>query len=267
MKVNMHKIFQGTLPFLLIGVVASCSNGITQEEKNKSLAFETLATDGEHSEMSNRNDQSNRLAVVQISDSELHSFVGSDTLEVIASNLKTYFQSTNDGEWDQLMRHFPLHKRADTAFVNSSKRALQHWWDNGVRNRTEFSEIIYVSPAALDNDQEVILLNMKLKHFVEFHPFYTGSNPEGMKGMVESNYGKGNATFHELPLAEGDSIPFRYWEIDGLNRIWALSHVDSAHWCFLPPNFNESGAANMMGSEAMVSGLRHRRTNDPTADK
>ena len=85
----MHKIFQGTLPFLLIGMVASCSNGITQEEKDKSLAFETLVTDGEYSEMSNRTDQSDRLAVVQISDSELHSFVGRDTLEVIASDLKT----------------------------------------------------------------------------------------------------------------------------------------------------------------------------------
>jgi hypothetical protein len=209
----------------------------------------------------------NRGVEVSITQAELYSFIESDTLEAIASDLHSYFQSTNNGEWDVLMNHFPLHNRNDTSFIESSKRALQKWWENGVRNRTEWAEIIYASPVALDNDQEVVLINMKLKHFVEFYPFYSSTSPSGMKGMIESNYGKGNATYHELEIADGDSLPFRYWEINGMNRIWAVSHVDSSHWCFLPPNFNEGGAANMMGSEAMVQGLRHRRTNDPTAAK
>ena len=81
-----------------------------------------------------------------------------------------------------------------------------------------------------------------------------------MKGMVESNYGKGNAVYKEAPIAEGDSLPLRYWEISGLNRIWAVSHVDSSHWCFLPPNFNESGAAGMM-----VLHLACQK-NDPNTD-
>ena len=241
----------------------SCSEGESQVNEIRSDELDAKLPASE----STQGADANRKVNVSVATSDLHTFIGMDTLEVIASNLDSYFQSTNDGDWDQLMRHFPLHKRSDTAFTNSSKRALQMWWENGVRNRTEMAEILYASPAAMDGDQQVVLLNMKLKHIVEFHPFYTGTNPSGMKGMVESNYGKGNAAFFEKPIAEGDSLPFRYWEINGLNRIWAVSHVDSSHWCFLPPNFNEGGAANMMSSDAMVQGLRHRRANDPTAAK
>ena len=90
------------------------------------------------------------------------------------------------------------------------------------------AEVIYASPAFTDGDQQVVLINMRLRHFVEFFPRYDGPSPSGMKGMVESNYGKGNATYFENPVADGDSLPFRYWEISGLNRIWALSAAD---WC------------------------------------
>lgn len=249
--------------FFFFVVLESCSEG-------GGAPNDLLVADDSNSPSSSSFDETaenNRNVNVSISEAELHAFIGMDTLQAIASDLHSYFQSTNDGEWDALMRHFPLHKRSDTAFTESSKRALQMWWDNGVRNRTELAEIVYASPVASDNDQQVVLLNMNLKHFVEFHPFYTSTNPSGMKGMVESNYGKGNATYHEREIVEGDSLPFRYWEISGMNRIWAVSHMDSSHWCFLPPNFNEGGAANMMGSEAMVQGLRHRRANDPTAAK
>lgn len=204
---------------------------------------------------------------VNIASEALSSFVSRDTLEQITQNLFEYFKSTNDANWDQLMHHFPLHKNSDTAFVNSSKRALDYWTERGVQNRTEMAEIVYASPVFEDGDQEVVLINMKLRHYVEFLPLYDGPSPSGMKGMVESNYGKGNASYKENEIVEGDSLPFRYWEITGLNRIWALSHVDSSHWCFLPPNFNESGSAFMMSSDAMVGGLRHRRENDPTAQK
>jgi hypothetical protein len=204
---------------------------------------------------------------VTIAGEDLNAFVGRDTLEQITQNLFDYFKSTNDADWDQLMHFFPLHKNSDTAFVNSSKRALDYWTERGVQNRTEMAEIVYASPAFKDGDQEVVLINMNLRHYVEFLPHYDGPSPSGMKGMVESNYGKGNATYKENEILEGDSLPFRYWEITGLNRIWALSHVDSSHWCFLPPNFNESGSAFMMSSDAMVGGLRHRRENDPTAQK
>lgn len=206
---------------------------------------------------------------VTIAVDELHSFVSEDTLIAISKDLLSYFQCTNEARWDELMHFFPLHKlpEADTSFVNGSKRALEYWTEHGVRNRTESARIVYASPSILDNDQEVVLLNMELSHFVEFFPNYEGPPPSGMKGMVESNYGRGNAEYKEGAIAEGDSIPLRYWEIKGLSRIWAISHIDSSHWCFLPPNFNESGSAFMMGGDAMVEALRHRRSNDPTAQK
>jgi hypothetical protein len=230
-----------------------CSGDSSSNDSNESNAsLNPLTTDG---------------LGVTIAGDDLNAFVGRDTLEQITQNLFDYFKSTNDADWDQLMHFFPLHKNSDTAFVNSSKRALDYWTERGVQNRTEMAEIVYASPAFKDGDQEVVLINMNLRHYVEFLPHYDGPSPSGMKGMVESNYGKGNATYKENEILEGDSLPFRYWEITGLNRIWALSHVDSSHWCFLPPNFNESGSAFMMSSDAMVGGLRHRRENDPTAQK
>ena len=260
MKIFVPK--QLLLPALLLSVLlSSCVGG----DKDLSESKDDSPTPS-YSENPSQI-ETDRTVELSISETNLHSFVGRDTLNAIASDLFSYFQSTNNAEWDVLMNHFPLHNRNDTAFIESSKRTLQQWWENGVRNRTEWADIIYASPVATDNNQEVVLLNMNLKHFVEFYPFYTSTNPSGMKGMIESNYGKGNATYHELAVAEGDSLPFRYWEINGMNRIWAVSHVDSSHWCFLPPNFNEGGAANMMGSDAMVQGLRHRRANDPTATK
>lgn len=239
----------------------SCNADSTSAIEENEEASEAMATDNIE------NTSASKALAVSISEENLHSFVGRDTLELITGNLFDYFKSTNEANWDQLMHHFPLHKQSDTAFVNSSKRALDYWTERGVQNRTEMAEVIYASPAFTDGDQQVVLINMRLRHFVEFFPRYDGPSPSGMKGMVESNYGKGNATYFENPVADGDSLPFRYWEISGLNRIWALSHVDSSHWCFLPPNFNESGSAFMMSSDAMVGGLRHRRQNDPTAKK
>jgi hypothetical protein len=247
------------LPLLALGLLTlnlgftGCSGDSSSNDSNESNAsLNPLTTDG---------------LGVTIAGDDLNAFVGRDTLEQITQNLFDYFKSTNDADWDQLMHFFPLHKNSDTAFVNSSKRALDYWTERGVQNRTEMAEIVYASPAFKDGDQEVVLINMNLLHYVEFRPHYDGPSPSGMKGMVESNYGKGNATYKENEILEGDSLPFRYWEITGLNRIWALSHVDSSHWCFLPPNFNESGSAFMMSSDAMVGGLRHRRENDPTAQK
>ena len=153
---------------------------------------------------------------VTIAGEELNAFVSEDTLEVIAQDLTSYFQATNEGRWDDLMHHFPMHKKqGDTTFVKSSKEALEHWTERGVKNRTAAAELIYASPAFLDGDQEVVLLNMRLSHFVEFHPNYDGPRPNGMKGMVESNYGKGNAVYKEAPLAEGDSLPFAIGKFQG----------------------------------------------------
>ena len=251
------------LPLLTFGILlfnlslSSCSDKSESSETNESPDAKNAQSAAHSTEGLN----------VKIASDALNSFVSRDTLEQITQNLFEYFKSTNEANWDQLMHHFPLHKNSDTAFVNSSKRALDYWTERGVQNRTEMAEIVYASPVFEDGDQEVVLINMKLRHYVEFLPLYDGPSPSGMKGMVESNYGKGNATYKENEIVEGDSLPFRYWEITGLNRIWALSHVDSSHWCFLPPNFNESGSAFMMSSDAMVGGLRHRRENDPTAQK
>lgn len=238
--------------FCLFGAWTSCTEPSTAASRPQSLP----------------NPGGDMIQDVTIASEGLSSFVSTDTLEWIAGDLTEYFKATNEGRWDDLMHYFPMHKKpGDTTFVKSSKEALQHWTERGVKNRTAAAELIYASPTFLDGDQEVVLLNMRLSHFVEFHPHYDGPRPDGMKGMVESNYGKGNAVYKEAPIAEGDSLPLRYWEISGLNRIWAISHVDSAHWCFLPPNFNESGAAGMMGANAMVEALRHRRANDPTAER
>ena len=251
------------LPLLTFGILlfnlslSSCSDQSESSETNESPDAKNAQSAAYSTEGLN----------VKIASDALNSFVSRDTLEQITQNLFEYFKSTNEANWDQLMHHFPLHKNSDTAFVNSSKRALDYWTERGVQNRTEMAEIVYASPVFEDGDQEVVLINMKLRHYVEFLPLYDGPSPSGMKGMVESNYGKGNATYKENEIVEGDSLPFRYWEITGLNRIWALSHLDSSHWCFLPPNFNESGSAFMMSSDAMVGGLRHRRENDPTAQK
>ena len=251
------------LPLLTFGILlfnlslSSCSDQSESSETNESPDAKNAQSAAHSTEGLN----------VKIASDALNSFVSRDTLEQITQNLFEYFKSTNEANWDQLMHHFPLHKNSDTAFVNSSKRALDYWTERGVQNRTEMAEIVYASPVFEDGDQEVVLINMKLRHYVEFLPLYDGPSPSGMKGMVESKYGKGNATYKENEIVEGDSLPFRYWEITGLNRIWALSHVDSSHWCFLPPNFNESGSAFMMSSDAMVGGLRHRRENDPTAQK
>lgn len=109
---------------------------------------------------------------VSIADDRLHAFIARDTLENITQNLFDYFESTNDADWSQLMHHFPLHKNSDTAFINSSIRALDYWTERGVQNRTEMAEVVYASPAFLDGDQEVVLLNMNLRHYVEFLPYY-----------------------------------------------------------------------------------------------
>jgi hypothetical protein len=77
--------------------------------------------------------------------------------------------------------------------------------------------------------------------------------------MVESNYGKGNATFHSVP----GTPKLEYWEVRGDNRMWAVKQVDSDHWCFLPANFNERGGGQFMTVDAMTALLRHRSENDP----
>ncbi|MGB1944500.1 MAG: hypothetical protein ACPHM0_02340, partial [Flavobacteriales bacterium] len=62
------------------------------------------------------------IARVTLSEEALYSFVSADTLEVIARDLTEYFAATNEGRWDDLMHHFPMHKKqGDTTFVKSSK--------------------------------------------------------------------------------------------------------------------------------------------------
>ena len=84
-------------------------------------------------------DLKNESLAVSIADDRLNSFVALDTLENITQNLFDYFESTNDADWNQLMHHFPLHKNSDTAFINSSIRALDYWTERGVQNRTEMA--------------------------------------------------------------------------------------------------------------------------------
>lgn len=208
------------------------------------------------------------LDSVAITTEENRLFVSIDTLQAIATDLTGYFRATNEARWNDLLHYYPLHKTPnDSSMRNNMTNQMEEWTKRGVKNRTAAAEIMYASKVFLDGDQEVVLLNMDLLHFVEFYPYYDGPRPDGLKGMINSSYGKNNGTYKETFLAPGDSIPLKYWEVEGLSRIWAVSHVDSSHWCFLPPNFNETGASSMMGGNAMVEALRHRRTNDPTAEK
>jgi len=191
------------------------------------------------------------------------SFVGGDTLAQIAADMADYFQKSNNMDWAAAMGHHPLHRQPDTAFVRKAVEVMDQFSDRGLRNRTEKVEILYASKRVDDQDQEVVLINMDLVHFVDFDSKYQG-NVEGMRGMIESNYGKGNGTYKEGAPSEVDSLPpYRYWEIRGKSRIWALSAKDSTHWCFLPANFNEGGGGNYMSGQAMVEALRHRREFDP----
>lgn len=217
-------------------------------------------------ELNSKNPEWDGIANVEISENAV-AFVGRDTLEQIARDMQEYFQLSNDGDWVGAMGHHPLHRREDTTFVTQAVEVMEKFSDMGLRNRTESVEILYASAIVDDNDQEVLLINMDLVHFVEFAENYEG-NVAGMKGMVESNYGKGNATYHEGAPASADTLqPYRYWEVRGQSRIWALSAKDADHWCFLPANFNEGGGAMYMGGEAMVEALRHRRDNDPNYEK
>ena len=120
--------------------------------------------------------------------------------------------------------------------------------ERGVKNRTAtFKSSTLVRPR-METGRGAA--QYAISHFVEFYPHYDGPRPDGMKGMVESNYGKGNTVYKERP-APGDYSHCGIGKF-GIEFIWAVSHVDSAHWCFLPPNFNESGAASMMGANAWL---------------
>ena len=161
------------LPLLTFGILlfnlslSSCSDQSESSETNESPDAKNAQSAAYSTEGLN----------VKIASDALNSFVSRDTLEQITQNLFEYFKSTNEANWDQLMHHFPLHKNSDTAFVNSSKRALDYWTERGVQNRTEMAEIVYASPVFEDGDQEVVLINMKLRHYVEFLPLYDGPSP------------------------------------------------------------------------------------------
>jgi hypothetical protein len=200
-------------------------------------------------------------------DQGLASFVGGDTLDRILADMQTYFQSTNDGAWAQLLTHYPMHRENDTTMAAKSAEMLQQWWDFGLRNRTEWARVAYVSKTALDTmgaPQHVVLLNMDLSHYVEFLPNYTQMDPSGMRGMVESLYGKGTATYFTDSIPHADSTAVvREWQVKGETRIWAVMPVGGQKWCFLPANFNEGGGAKYMGGTAMVELLKHRTEFDP----
>lgn len=186
-------------------------------------------------------------------------FIEDADLKAIQRDLTGYFATQNNGDWAGTLGYYPLYRAPmdSTARANTIK-AMNDWWEKGLRNQTEASDILYTSTKYRDGDQDVVLLNMDLIHRVIFIDFQDG-NPQGMKGMVESSYGKGNTTFFTLP----GEPKIEYWEVRGDNRMWAVKSVDSETWCFLPANFNERGGGNFMTVDAMTTLLRHRSDNDP----
>jgi len=200
--------------------------------------------------------------------------VSEDSAKAISDALLSYFQFQNDNNWEKLLDYYPLHRMTDTNyfrgypsyrefaldFANKAK-------DMGVVNRTERAVIRYISPLVNDGDQKVALINLDLLHFVEFSHKYQG-DPEGIKGMVEASYGKGNATYYADPGPIQDSTQWkRHWKVEGDNRIWVVI-PQSADYAgtiaFLPGNFNEqSGGGLLMSGTAMTEVLRMWREQDP----
>jgi len=186
-------------------------------------------------------------------------FIEEADLEAITRDLEGYFSTQNNGDWAGTLGYYPLYRAPmDSAARANTIQAMDDWWDKGLRNQTEAADMLYTSTMYRDGDQDVVLLNMDLIHRVIFIDFQDG-NPQGMKGMVESSYGKGNATFLTLP----GEPKIEYWEVRGDNSMWAVKSVDSDTWCFLPANFNERGGGNFMTVDAMTALLRHRSDNDP----
>lgn len=186
-------------------------------------------------------------------------FVDDSVADAILRDLQRYFATQNDGEWDVTLDYYPMHRSPmDSAVRAQTVEGMQSWWDKGLRNQTEVADLLYASEIYPDGDQSVVLLNLDLVHRVVFVDFQDG-NPEGMKGMVESSYGKGNAVFISHP----GPPKVEYWEVRGDNRIWAVKADSGDHWCFLPANFNERGGAQFMSVDAMTALLRHRSENDP----
>ena len=190
----------------------------------------------------------------------LASFIEQEDLSGLLLDLKAYFASQNNGDFLETMSYYPLYRTTmDSAQIAQSVEQMEKFWDSGVRNQTEAADVLYVSEMYRDGDQDVVLMNMDLVHRVMFVDYQESMKPEGMKGMVESSYGKGNATFISL-----DTDPkLEYWEVRGDNRIWAVRQVDTDRWCFLPANFNERGGGTFMTVDAMTALLRHRSSNDP----
>lgn len=187
-------------------------------------------------------------------------FVDDQTAQHILRDLEGYFASQNAGDFATTMTYYPLYRaNMDSAMIAQSVEQMNAFWDQGVRNQTEAADVLYMSNAYRDGDQDVVLLNMDLVHRVIFLDYEGTMSPKGMKGMVESSYGKGNAQFNSL-----DTNPkVEYWEVRGDNRLWAVRQVDTDRWCFLPANFNERGGGAFMTVDAMTSLLRHRSDNDP----
>lgn len=187
-------------------------------------------------------------------------FMDADEVEAMLTDLKGYFASQNAGDFATTMTYYPLYRaNMDSAMIAQSIEQMDMFWEQGVRNQTEAADVLYISNKYRDGDQDVVLLNMDLIHRVIFVGYEESMSPKGMKGMVESSYGKGNAQFFSL-----NSDPkVEYWEVRGDNRLWAVRQVDTDRWCFLPANFNERGGGAFMTVDAMTSLLRHRSENDP----
>jgi len=187
-------------------------------------------------------------------------FMDADEVEAMLTDLEGYFASQNAGDFATTMTYYPLYRaNMDSAMIAQSIEQMDMFWEQGVRNQTEAADVLYISNKYRDGDQDVVLLNMDLIHRVIFVGYEESMSPKGMKGMVESSYGKGNAQFFSL-----NSDPkVEYWEVRGDNRLWAVRQVDTDRWCFLPANFNERGGGAFMTVDAMTSLLRHRSENDP----
>ncbi len=185
-------------------------------------------------------------------------FLDQAVADDILEDLGTYFTAQNQGDWDAILDFYPLYRSPmDSAMRANTIEGMNMWWEKGLRNQTELADLLYASTIYRDGDQDVVLMNLDLVHRVIFIDFE--GNPSGMKGMVESNYGKGNATF----FSQGGDPKVEYWEVRGDNRMWAVKQVGGDHWCFLPANFNERGGSNFMTVDAMTTLLRHRSENDP----
>jgi len=204
---------------------------------------------------------------VTINEAQLVSGIGSDTLDLIAKDMYTYFHTMNTGDsadWITHLTHFPVHKFSDTAMLNTQFAGITHWKEKGFINRMEKSDIKFVSDWIQEEDQMVAIIGSDIDFYMDFLPNFEG-NPEGMRFVIGDKYGSENITYNAYNELDenGDSLQIRNWHAHAYSNLFAITTYDTLHFSFLPVGFNKAAfGKDLMESSTMLSLLRQSREYD-----